>query len=983
MAATGARPAADGAASEPIHVQIQNTEERSSMLKSFTVYIVEISDFGRKYSIERRFDDFSKLHADLIEVDPNMPPIPEKKMWASTDAAVVAERKPAFERLLRHLLRSEHTVMEKFQTVFKFLELSAPAVVAFRYLFKAQRLNNARQCGRLTDPKYEKDHAYRLAHPSIVKMSLRLLATENALQEAYKASVAARAASKDAEEGAANAGYPNLGDAEGSPDSEKSRGESSAPKSGASQVQEAEAAIVEILRFAVASGGEQARKFFLQEKGLSVLLSFIFRKGKKDAAAAGGEIPAPDQRARNVLNGLIKAEGDKFATAFASFLSAGGVAVLSDGLDLMQQSQSYADFVSKLLWIAWDQDAQCAFLADSHSREALGLLSALFQCPSKGARVCSGLLLSCAIANQLLQGREDQAARGVAQLTEEMVASCPSWAAEGQEQPAQVELRSFINGLGSNDERFGRILNCAQAPWQLNDGTLPDENNPLWAGSCFALWCLLKMRPSPAKLKPLRPVLPALTQQAPVRARWLAGDLLLMLQLEVPADLSTCSEEGIIETTYQERAGMESALMEQLQHGRHSLQGELAQSSQVIANQHCLVEERQHPLPLAVAECESRARPGSSGSDWQQALDASLSRLASIRKGLGATLEAAEAKRQAAENAVREVLDLNLDDSNIQAEDRQLDSLISTLRQAEADYMARKFEQDQSCSDLSAHDAHVATTNSAMDEADKAVQQMRQRISDHETDISSKQRDVQSKRTLASSDLSSLRQRLSSELEEIKQRQIRVRERALQIQASNLPDGEKLPDGSNPDEEMAKLKAEAGRLKSRAAELQQQEQSVTADPQQLERQAQEAEEAVRNLCDQREGLRLELQQLEHAHLAARGAWQEAMTGLQAARQQKEFADLQGSTLKRQLESQWASWHPVWSRRLQLWKGRALALCRARQGSEMLSSAADLGWDGLRQEHAARQEVLSAAHQLQSQLAELAHGLSAIDDSMLG
>ncbi|CAE7804645.1 unnamed protein product, partial [Symbiodinium necroappetens] len=376
----------------PVQVQITTTEERSSMLKSWSVYMVEVSDFGRKFTVEKRFDDFDRLHADLRELEPNMPPLPEKKFLQSTDASVVAERKPAFERILRHLLRSEVAVHEKQQTVFKFLELPTPAIVAFRYLFKMQRLANARQCGKLTDPKYEKDHSYRLTHPAIVRTSLRLLG-EGALLEAAEATAAVPDASPDSEDGAAEKPAP-------------------APqRRDPAALAEAEASIVEILRFALANGNEQTRQFFLQEKGLAVLLGFIFRKGMKEPANG------PDPRARGVLNALIKNEGDKFVSVFAGFLETGGLAALRAGTTLLQQ-QSFAEFVSKLLWLAWDLQVQQVFLAEEQSREALGLLSALFDCPSKGARVCAGLLLACALANRQLAGREEQAAAGVTQLAE-------------------------------------------------------------------------------------------------------------------------------------------------------------------------------------------------------------------------------------------------------------------------------------------------------------------------------------------------------------------------------------------------------------------------------------------------------------------------------------------------------------------------------------------------------------------------------------
>ena len=120
----------------------------------------------------------------------------------------------------------------------------------------------------------------------------------------------------------------------------------------------------------------QVRKNFLEEDGLATLLEMIFRKG--DAALSSGqEAPIPDLQARNVLNALIKAEGEQFSTVFAQFLQKSGVPILSSRKQLLKSSLPFADFVAKLLWIAWDEEAQRAFLHEQHIKEALGLLGAL------------------------------------------------------------------------------------------------------------------------------------------------------------------------------------------------------------------------------------------------------------------------------------------------------------------------------------------------------------------------------------------------------------------------------------------------------------------------------------------------------------------------------------------------------------------------------------------------------------------------------
>lgn len=904
------------------------------MLKSWSVYMVEVSDFGRKFTVEKRFDDFDRLHADLRELEPNMPPLPEKKFLQSTDTSVVAERKPAFERILRHLLRSEVAVHEKQQTVFKFLELPTPAIVAFRYLFKMQRLANARQCGKLTDPKYEKDHSYRLTHPAIVRTSLRLLG-EGALLEAAEATAAVPDASPDSEDGAVEKPAP-------------------APqRRDPAALAEAEASIVEILRFALANGNEQTRQFFLQEKGLAVLLGFIFRKGMKEPANG------PDPRARGVLNALIKNEGDKFVSVFAGFLETGGLAALRAGTTLLQQ-QSFAEFVSKLLWLAWDLQVQQVFLAEEQSREALGLLSALFDCPSKGARVCAGLLLACALANRQLAGREEQAAAGVAQLAEEMVASSPCWLAE--ERPQDAELRSFVQGLGQSPDRFGRIVLCVEAPWRHHDG-LPGEESPLWAGCCFALWALLTMRPEPSRLQSLRSALPAVAQGAPAPARWLAGQLLLQLQLQVPADLSAAGagQQAIVATSIQERGALEAVLLEEIEHSRQGLEAQLINSSEVIQAQQQLVDERRRALPMEAADVE-----GPDG--WQRPLEVALRELHAARSSLGDALGESAQRRAAAEAAVLEMGQVDL--SGDADEDRNMDQQMQLLHQKEVEYIARCDEQQQHGAMLKSHEEQVEAVKAVMEAADKAVQEIRSRVAALEDEISQRQREVQSKRTLASSDLAATRNRLAKELEEIKQQQTQLREKALQLQKEQ--DGRPLEGAAA--REMDKLKAESSKLRARAGELSQEHQACAVDPQQLEQQALAAEAGLQARCEQRDALRAESQGLEEHFGQTRADWQQAMSGLQQARQEKEAADLEATSLKRHLEGQWAAWQPSWSRRLQIWRQRMALLAAARKATEGLASTASDGWERLRREAAQRSAVLEAVDGLQQQLAALVQDL---------
>mmetsp|Transcript_126128 Transcript_126128/g.318337 ORF Transcript_126128/g.318337 Transcript_126128/m.318337 type:complete len:1019 (-) Transcript_126128:74-3130(-) len=1011
--ATDSGPAAastvPGAAGEaqmksPVQIRISNTEERSSMLKSFTVYIVQISDFGRSYQIERRFDDFAKLHTDLVTYDSNLPPLPEKKMWASTDASTVAERKPAFEKILRYMLRSEEIVMEKSQALWKFLEMPPPGVVAARYMFKTHRLNYARQCGKLLDPKYEREHAYRLAHESVIKTNLLVLASELDVARSEVSGArgggggAADAASDSAKRRpdpmtpgsgtdsssapAAGSGGGGGGDgdaASSTPTPGEEQG--AAPTTGA--VNDAEAAAIEMLRWAIANGGEAARKAFFEEQGVAKMLTLLFSRGRDAAArAASGEDIAPHPQIRSVMNALVKAEGERYPKVFAQFLTSGGVKLLSDARDVFQSSQGFSEFISKLLWIAWDEETQTSFLQEPHDKEALGLLSALFPSPSRTARVCAGLLLSCLLASQLLEGKEAQAAAGVYSLVEEMVNSSPAWIRDADGTASdkakggkiEAELTAFFQSLGQNEDRFVRILNCADAPWRLNEGNLPNEESPLWACCTFALWCLLKMRPKPARLANLRMALPTVAQAAPHRARWLAGELLLMLQLQSPAHLGDNSPFGevdaVVEMTYQESAALEVALREQVDHSRQNLRLELEQNQVVISSQRALTQERQTP-------------PALSQQPWHKPLDEVLRNLCSVRNKLTGMVTAAETSSETACGHVRDVLQLELGGDGADADDGQLTLKLDGMREIEASYLAKKRELAECQETLKQQDKLVEDANAAMERADGAVKEARRQISDLESQISAKQRDAQGKRTMASSDFSALKGQVMAEIDTIKQKQAKIRERAQKIQA-----GEPLKEGGTPldataaQEEMGRLKAEAAQLKARHAELQAEQARIDTDPATLEQQARASEEAVQRLSQERDDLRGGLHDLENEHAQARQIWQESVSHLQGARQASQLAERECSGLKQQLDAVWVSWQPLWARRLQAWQARVLSLSQAQQGGRELAQAVGRSWEGLRTEKDLRIEVLSAVQALQGELASLAQELCAVDDQAL-
>merc|ERR1719394_2023153 len=143
------------------------------------------------------------------------------------------------------MLRSEEVVMGP--ALWRFLEVPAAGVAAARYMFKSHRLNYARQCGKLLDAKYEKEHAYRLAHELLIKTNLNFISTELPAAAAKAKQVGDKLEAKPL----ATASPETSDDAQGS-------------DSGEDRIAEAEAAALEMVRWAIANGGPSARQTFIQ-----------------------------------------------------------------------------------------------------------------------------------------------------------------------------------------------------------------------------------------------------------------------------------------------------------------------------------------------------------------------------------------------------------------------------------------------------------------------------------------------------------------------------------------------------------------------------------------------------------------------------------------------------------------------------------------------------------------------------------------------
>lgn len=953
----------------PITISISRTEERSGMggLRSYTAYCVEVSDFGKNYVVERRFDDFQKLHADLLPLDPTLPALPEKKMFASTDASVVAERKPAFERLLRHMLKNEEIACESGHHLWKFIEFPAPGVPAVRYLFKNRRANYILACRKLLAPDRHAEHAYRVCHDTIIKANLALLATEGALATAIKAATPSKEAIGDLDATATAA--------EPAPDADGYGGDT--PPATPPSEAELETGILEMLQYSVGKGSPDARRCFLAAGGLGTMLDLLRRKAIKKASSQDvAAAAAPDPKVRGVLNALLQGEGDNFSTTFAEFLQGGGVSTLSGLKDLCSKHVAFAEFLGKLLWISWEPSTQRAFLtADASSgTEALVLLSAIFSSGTKSGQAMAGLLLSCLIANGLFSNdpaKEAKAASGVDGLVEELLVSLPSFKggpskASGAKTPEDVQsAEAYLQSLGRNERFFARLLACVSAPCDMEGGgRFAPPDSVVWSACAFALWCLVKVQPKPCRITKLRPWIPHLAQAGPPRVRWLSGDLLLQLHVAGDSTDSAGASGGdadrpTAEAIALEQRAVEASMTEQIGHALGQLQETLQQKRGEMQQQLELCQMRQQAVDLAA--------DGTFSSEVASA----LKNLVDVRTKLAEVTGSVRDK----ELGSRESLDslTKAAESGPDDRDSQQKEALEKVHELEGYYQAKMEEFSQYDEALKQQTDFVDTCSKAMDEADQKVSRTRKLITELEEEMRTKQKDAQHHRRMAMTDFGAETNRVNDEMNQIDTKVTRLREKAAEVQNSEN-DADAIKDL------MAPLKQEAAKLKQRKKDLQEELKTLQGGPDESRNSASRLEYEANAVQEQLTNLRTtELVGLEHGHLETREAWQHATTRMQEVRIRRDSLDREAQEFKRQMDDRWRMWKPLWSARLTRWRDRASALGQAQVVGKQFADSVDATWQLFSEEQEARRRVLQAVASSQERLASLAQEMSGIGD----
>lgn len=297
----GSRGTTDAALAPPsISVRIVRTEEQTSIImQRFTAYIIEVCDFGRTSEVAHRYGDFETLHRAVATecMGTTLPPMPPKGM-DGTDMAVVAKRKVELEKLLRFMLQAPEVLQEKTLNIWKFLNLSNPAVIAGRFVLVPRgRGSILKTLTKLCDPKY-KDDVYRLAHPSITDVLFE------ALRELRGGS--------DNNHWCRQSGGRN--------------------------------AICSLLAAALGAT-EACRARLIEADVVSLLLGVVEREeGALDDC-------------RLALNVVVAREAERFPALFATFLCRGGMSQLA----VLAQRPKCQEFVAKLLWLAWDAPTRRPF----------------------------------------------------------------------------------------------------------------------------------------------------------------------------------------------------------------------------------------------------------------------------------------------------------------------------------------------------------------------------------------------------------------------------------------------------------------------------------------------------------------------------------------------------------------------------------------------------------------------------------------------
>ena len=102
-------------------VEIVSTFEEGS-IKKYTMYKIETKNKTQCFVASHRFQDFKKLHSELVKIIPTLGELPSSSMTRfSTSPEVVNERKSCLEKYLHGILQIEE--LQGYRPVVEFLNL--------------------------------------------------------------------------------------------------------------------------------------------------------------------------------------------------------------------------------------------------------------------------------------------------------------------------------------------------------------------------------------------------------------------------------------------------------------------------------------------------------------------------------------------------------------------------------------------------------------------------------------------------------------------------------------------------------------------------------------------------------------------------------------------------------------------------------------------------------------------------------------------
>ena len=344
-----------------------------------------MNDFGRQVDLQRRFDDFAKLHESLSSVPGiSLPALPPKNMFGGNDPKVVDERRPLLEKLVKECVGNEKVLSDQHDHLFKFLEISPAGVSVIKFLSPSTRAESLPKLVELLKPDAVDN--YRLFNESVVRVLLHLLTTSSDNKTIITS--------------------------------------------------------LDVLQFILSRAHSHPlantvdiQQVFVTLNGIGIVWNLL--TGKPDFR----------ENCRRVLSSLITSNSgkiEKYESLILNFFKAqNGLSQLFASISNNPTESLLHEIVAKLIWFGLSAEVQAVV---ANHPQGLALLGRLFSSPDSNARCLSGLTLSVLVTSGALDSsKTDRAVDGV----QSILASLITCATDSPTQPFLSSLcRGSSNGLG-------------------------------------------------------------------------------------------------------------------------------------------------------------------------------------------------------------------------------------------------------------------------------------------------------------------------------------------------------------------------------------------------------------------------------------------------------------------------------------------------------------------------------------------------------